>query len=222
MEERFADRQAAGRALVAPVRALIEDSRDVLVLGLPRGGVPVARELAVALDAELDVLVVRKLGLPHHPEYAMGAIASGGARILHDDVLARMHVSAEQLQHVEQQERDELARRERQFRGSLPPLRVADRTVVLVDDGVATGATMEAAIEALSSLHPRQLVIAVPVASRDAAERLHALADYFVCLRVPRDFQAVGQWYREFDQVPGDVVLEMLQHARARHRSRAS
>lgn len=217
MQERFANRHAAGQALVAPVRALLEDSRDVLVLGLPRGGVPVARELADALDAELDVLVVRKLGLPHHPEYAMGAIASGGARVLHDDVLARMHVSEAQLQRVEQQEREELTRREQRFRGNLPPLRVADRVVILVDDGVATGATMEAAVEALRSLHPRQLLIAVPVASRDAAERLHKLADYFVCLTVPEDFRAVGLWYEDFGQVSSDTVQQILEQARARH-----
>lgn len=137
--------------------------------------------------------------------------------MLHDDVLARMHVSEAQLQRVEQQEREELLRREQRFRGNLPPLRVAGRVVILVDDGVATGASMEAAIEALRSLHPRQLLIAVPVASRDAAERLHKLADYFVCLKVPQDFQAVGLWYDDFDQVSSDTVQQMLEKARARH-----
>jgi putative phosphoribosyl transferase len=204
----FEDRVDAGRAL-ARALAAFEGAREAIVLGLPRGGVPVAAEIARSLGLPLDVLVVRKLGLPRQPELAMGAIASGGALVVNEDVLR--HAGGEDvLEQVKREELAELERRERAFRGTRPPLEVAGRTAIVADDGLATGATMEAAVRALRSLGARRVVVAVPVASHEARERIAALADQTICLETPRYFSAVGQWYRNFDQTADREVSELL------------
>lgn len=217
---RYRDRRDAGERLAAALQGRI--GPEPVVLGLPRGGVPVAAEVARALGVPLDVLVVRKLGLPHHPELAMGAIASGGARVLNPQVIAFSDVTPEMLRRVEEREREELARREELFRGDRPPLRVTDREVVLVDDGLATGATMEAAVAALRSRDPARVVVAVPVGSADAVDRLRREAELVVCPLVPEDFSAVGQWYEQFGQTGEDEVRRLLAiHGRASDADRA-
>lgn len=205
----FDDRVDAGRALA---RALVTfgGAGDAIVLGLPRGGVPVAAEVARSLGLPLDVLVVRKLGLPWQPELAMGAIASGGAVVLNEDVLAHARGREDLVAQVQRRELEELQRREREFRGSRPPLAVAGRVAIVVDDGLATGATMEAAVRALRSLGAARVVAAVPVASPEARQRIASLADEVVCLETPRYFSAVGQWYRDFDQTSDSEVSRLL------------
>lgn len=205
---RYRDRTDAGRVLVNELEPRL--GPDPVILGLPRGGVPVAAEVAHALSAELDVLVVRKLGLPHHPELAMGAIASGGARVLNPQVISFSNVTPEMLRQVEERERQELARREILFRGDRPPVRVEGREVVVVDDGLATGATMEAAVAALRSREPARIVVAVPVGSADAVERIRREADEIVCPLIPDDFHAVGQWYQQFGQTDEEEVRSLL------------
>ena len=203
----------AGRAL-ARALAAFGGAADVIVLGLPRGGVPVASEIARSLGLPLDVLVVRKLGLPWQPELAMGAIASGGAMVLNKDVLRHSAFGEEALEQVKRRELVELERRERAFRGTSPPLDVSGRTAIVVDDGLATGATMEAAVRALRIQGAARVVVAVPVASVEARERVAALADEVFCLETPRYFSAVGQWYRDFDQTSDREVSELLEGAR--------
>ena len=209
----FEDRVDAGRAL-ARALAAFGGAADVIVLGLPRGGVPVASEIARSLGLPLDVLVVRKLGLPWQPELAMGAIASGGAMVLNKDVLRHSAFGEEALEQVKRRELVELERRERAFRGTSPPLDVSGRTAIVVDDGLATGATMEAAVRALRIQGAARVVVAVPVASVEARERVAALADEVFCLETPRYFSAVGQWYRDFDQTSDREVSELLEGAR--------
>lgn len=205
----FMNRIDAGRRLADRLRHY-GNRRDVLVLGLPRGGVPVAYEVAQALNAELDVLVVRKLGVPFQPELAMGAIASGGGVSLNDEVIAMAGVTARQFDRVRASEQKELERRERLFRGGRAPIAVKGRTVIVVDDGLATGATMRAALAALRTLLPARLVVAVPVAPEDAAERVAGICDEFVCVETPYDFAAVGQVYQDFRQTSDDEVRELL------------
>lgn len=216
----FTDRRAAGRALAAQLVGY-RHSAGLLVLGLPRGGVPVAFEVARGLGAELDVLIVRKLGVPFQPELAMGAIASGGASVLNDDVIAAAGLTHSHVQAVVNHERAELARRELAYRGDRAPLDVRGRTVILVDDGLATGASMRAAALALRSMHPAGLIVAVPVAPPDSAGVFAGIADEFVCVRTPRDFHAVGWWYRDFEQVSDAEVSELLARARSAHDDRA-
>ncbi len=205
----FADRADAGRALA---RALVSFSgaSDAIVLGLPRGGVPVASEIAHALGLPLDVLVVRKLGLPWQPELAMGAIASGGAIVLNENVLQYAPGREDLVEQVKHRELAELERRELEFRGTRPPLAVAGCTAIVVDDGLATGATMEAAVRALRSLGAARVVVAVPVASPEARDRIAPLADEVVCLETPRYFSAVGQWYMDFEQTSDSEVSRLL------------
>ena len=215
MRRRFANRAEAGRALAE----LLEDHAgrdDVMVLALPRGGVPVAAEVASALGVPLDVLVVRKLGLPGHPEFAMGAIASGGARVLHHRVIERTGVNQQQLQAVSERELAELERREHEYRGDRPYPELRNRTVVVVDDGLATGASMEAAVQALQAHAPAEIVIAVPVAPRDAGDAFIGIADRFVAAIEPEIFNAVGEWYVEFDQTDDEEVRRLLEAARER------
>jgi len=209
MSGRFLNRRVAGGMLADRLKPYA-NRPGVLVLGLPRGGVPVAYELARALDAELDVLIVRKLGMPSHPEFAMGAIASGGALYLNEEAVRLGHVSAGALQTVLEEEQVELKRREQLYRGSRPPLNLTDRTIIVVDDGMATGASMRAAVLALRSGKPARIVVAVPVAPADAGERLAGVADEFVCVQSPAHFHAVGQFYEDFEQTSDDEVRELL------------
>src|SRR5262245_33164526 len=209
---RFKDRVEAGRQL-AGVLVQYANRHDVVVLALPRGGVPVAFEVAQALRAPLDVFLVRKLGVPGHPEFAMGAIASGGVRVLSEDVIEQLGIPASAVEQVAVRERLELERRDRLYRGDrqLPSLR--DRTVILVDDGLATGASMEAAIEAVRVHGPTRVVVAAPACAKDSAARLKRLADEVVCARTPEPFQAVGLWYERFGQTTDDEVIAILARA---------
>jgi len=218
MPRMYADRADAGRAL-ADSLAHLRAAPDVIVLGLPRGGVPVAYEVAHALDLPLDVLVVRKLGLPRQPELAMGAIASGGALVVNDEVVRYLGGRPDAFEAVRAREQMELERRERDYRGTRPPLEVKGRSAVLVDDGLATGATMEAAVLALRSLGAKEVVVAVPVASQEARERIEAVADEVVCLAAPPFFSAVGQWYADFGQTEDAEVRDLLARAQAARQS---
>lgn len=212
MEQAFADRREGGKAL-APLLTAYRGRHDAIVLGLPRGGVPVAYEVAHALGAPLDVLIVRKLGTPGNPELAMGAIASGGARYLNDEVIRLAGAGSQDIERIEKAERAELERRETLYRGDRPPLALKNRTVILVDDGIATGASMRAAARALRAAGAAWIVVAVPVAPHDAAERFRGIADEFVCVHAPRSFYAVGQFYRRFDQTSDDEVRALLERA---------
>ena len=217
MDSRFEDRFAAGRALARALHAYAAQ-RDVLVLALPRGGVPVAFEVARALGAELDVLIVRKLGVPHQPELALGAISSGNALYLNRDLIALTGVTKAEIESVLEAEREELARRELLYRGSRPPVRVEGRTVIVVDDGIATGASMHAALLALRSKRPARIVVAVPVAPAQTQERLGAATDVFISVMTPEPFYAVGQFYERFDQTSDEEVRTLLERSRAETR----
>lgn len=212
---RFRDRSHAGTLLASQLTAYAYRS-DVVVLGLPRGGVPVAFEIANALHAPLDVFVVRKLGLPGHEELAMGAIASGGARLINRDVIRGFEVSTQDLAAVTGIELRELERREHLYRGGVPFIDVKDKTVILVDDGLATGSSMAVAVNALRSDEPREIVVAAPVASVDAAEILSRLADDCVFVQVPAYFLSVGAWYLDFGPTSDDEVRDLLRRSRCR------
>ncbi len=214
MAERFRNRTEAGRRLATDL-IQYAGRADVRVLALPRGGVPVAFEVARALDAPLDVFVVRKLGLPGHEEYAMGAIASGDVVLVNEQVIQQMGVSQHAVERVLADERRELARREQQYRGSRPPLDVEGNTVLLVDDGLATGASMFAAVAALKRERPARVVVAVPVASRETCEALRREADDVVCSMTPEPFYAVGLWYEDFSQTSDEEVHELLELSRS-------
>ena len=205
----FDNRVEAGRALARSL-STYRGAPDAIVLALPRGGVPVGFEVAQALGLPLDVLVVRKLGLPGQPELAMGAIATGGALVLNPEVLRFADGREAALEQVRRREQLELERRERQYRGGRAPLQVAGRTGILVDDGLATGATMEVAVRALRGLGATRIVVAVPVASAEACDRIAEVADEVVCLETPVFFSAVGQWYRDFGQTSDAEVSELL------------
>ncbi len=209
----FSDRRDAGRALAGKL-ARYAHRPDVIVLALPRGGVPVAFEVARALEAPLDVFLVRKLGFPGNEEFAMGAIASGGVRVLNEPVLARYRVPSEVVENVAAAEERELKRRECSYRGDLPGMELRDRTVIVVDDGLATGFSMRAAVTALRSLGPRRIVVAVPVGPMDTVEELRRLADEVVCVATPEPFNAVGRFYELFDQTTDGEVKEILARAR--------
>jgi len=211
----FADRRAAGRALAAALHEKYRAVPDLLVLALPRGGVPVAFEVARELHAELDILIVRKLGAPQQPELAIGAIATGGAQVLNRELIADLGLSKRDVAAISAAETEEMQRREIAYRGDRRPPAVENRTVIVVDDGLATGATMAAAIAALRQRGAARLVVAVPVAPRDTAARLDSLADDIVCLHTPQWFQAVGQWYRDFRQTDDHEVRELLHRARS-------
>jgi len=213
MQARFRNRYEAGRQL-AGMLARYAHRPEVLILALPRGGVPVAYEVAHALGVPLDVLLVRKLGVPGHEELAMGAVASGGVRVLDSDVIRAGHVTPEAVAAVTASEQQELARREARYREGRPFPEIANRTVILVDDGLATGATMRAAILALRQQHPAHLVVAVPVAPPPTCEELRSIADEVVCAVTPDPFYAVGMWYEDFDQTSDDEVQALLQEAR--------
>jgi predicted phosphoribosyltransferase len=209
---RFRDRDEAGDLLGRELARRLTRRDDVVVLALPRGGVPVAYGVARALDVPLDVFIVRKLGVPGHEELAMGAIASGGVRVLNRDVLDYMPVPQRMIDAVVAREQQELERREREYRGARPPLDVKDKTVIVVDDGLATGSTMRAAVAALRKMEPRRIIIAVPVAAESTCHdfRSEGIADDVVCLRTPEPFQAVGLWYSDFTQTSDDEVHALL------------
>jgi len=206
---RFKNRIEAGACLATRLK---ENAGfpDVIVLALPRGGVPVGFEVATALAQPLDVFLVRKLGVPGHAELAMGAIAEGGIEVLNQDLIRDLGIPRDQVRQVAERERLELARRDRLFRGERPPLRAHARTAILIDDGLATGSTMEAAVVSLRHVTPARIVVAVPVGAREACERLNGLADSLVCLEMPDPFDAVGCWYEEFDQTSDDEVIRLL------------
>jgi predicted phosphoribosyltransferase len=207
----YRDRYEAGRVLGERL-ARLAGQPDLLVLGLARGGVPVAWEVARRLGAPLDVFVVRKLGFPGHEELAMGAIASGGVMVLNPEVIA-YGVDRAEIERVTQREQRELERRERVFRGDRPPMRVAGRTVVLVDDGLATGSTMRAAVRALRQEGAGRIIVAVPVAAPSVCAEMEAEADQVVCAATPEPFQAVGLWYEDFAQTSDEEVRELLDRA---------
>ena len=203
------DRQTAGQVLADALKSY-GGRDDVIVLALPRGGVPVAAEIARALKAPLDVMLVRKLGVPYYPELAMGAIASGGVRVMNEDVVRSAGVSKTSIEAVAEEEGRELARRERVYRGDRPWPDLKGRCVILVDDGLATGATMHAAINAVRAQQPERLVVAVPVAPPDTVRALEPLVDEMVCPLQPESFMAIGQWYRDFTQTSDAEVLSLL------------
>ena len=211
----FDDRREAGRILAEQLRGRVPES-NIIVLALPRGGVPVAYEVAAALDAPLDVFVVRKLGAPGHEEFAIGAIASDDIGIVDARSVAMLGLSRQDIDRIVEVERRELGRRERLYRRGRPFPDLVGKTVVLVDDGLATGATMRAAIEALRSRDPAAVIAAVPVASHEACAMVAAAADACVCALTPEPFRGVGQWYADFSQTTDDEVLELLARADTR------
>lgn len=208
----FADRREAGRKLAARLLPHVEE--DPVVVGLPRGGIPVAEEVAAALGAPLEFLAVRKLGAPHNPEYGIGAIAEGGMRVLDPEALAMLGIDDGMLAEIVARESAELRRRVEAYRGERAPLPLRDRVVIVVDDGVATGVTDTVALRALGRRRPRRLVLAVPVCVPDSAARLRQEADELVCLVEPRHLYGVGQWYRDFSQVSDREVVAALAAAR--------
>jgi predicted phosphoribosyltransferase len=189
------------------------DRNDVVVLALPRGGVPVGFEVAKALNAPLDIFVVRKLGLPGQEELAMGAIASGGVRVLNRELIRALGIPEEVVDQITQEEHRELERREREYREGRPPIDVRGKTVILVDDGLATGSSMRVAAFALRQKQPAQIIVAVPVAARDSCEELESVADKVVCAVTPEPFWGVGQWYEDFSQTSDAEVRDLLRRA---------
>ncbi len=208
----YRDRRDAGRA-VAQAMADYAGRDDLLILALPRGGVPVAYEIADALNATLDLMLVRKLGVPGHEELAMGAIASGGARVVNDEVVGALAIPPSTIDAVEQKELRELRRRELEYRGERPAPTLTDKTVVLVDDGLATGASMLAAVEAARQQSPSALVVAVPVAPPSTIEQFRKRVDDVVCPHTPEPFYGVGAWYSDFEQTTDDEVRWLLEQA---------
>jgi putative phosphoribosyl transferase len=208
----FQDRHEAGRVLASKLMTYA-NRPDVNVLALPRGGVPVGYEVARVLNVPLDVFVVRKLGVPGHPELAMGAIASGGVRVLNEDVVRTLGIPEQLINAVTALEKQELERREREYRDGRPPLDVRRRTVILVDDGLATGSSMRVAAEALRAKQPARIVVAVPVAAPATCEALVSEVDQVVCAVTPEPFWAVGQWYKDFGQITDEEVQDLLRQA---------
>jgi len=209
----FRDRYDAGRVLARKLRSYAQRP-DVVILALPRGGVPVGYEVARALGAPLDVFVVRKLGLPGHEEFAMGAIASGGVSVMNPSVLSRYRVSEAAIAEVIAREQEELRRRESAYRGDRPPVEVDGKTAILVDDGLATGSSMRAAVLALRRRGPSRIVVGVPVAPVETCHMLEELVDATVCAVTPQPFYAVGEWYEDFSQTTDEEVRDLLERAR--------
>jgi putative phosphoribosyl transferase len=211
-QQAYRDRRHAGADL-AGLLGRFGGRSDVVVLGLPRGGVPVACEVARALGAPLDVFLVRKLGTPGHRELAMGAIASGGVRVLNEDVVTWYGIPEAAIEDVAREEQAELERRERAYRGGRPPIDLRDRVVLLIDDGLATGSTMRAAVQAVRAHQPARIVVAVPVGSPETCRAFSKIADEVVCAREPAHFAAVGEWYRDFSQTTDEEVRDLLRGA---------
>jgi putative phosphoribosyl transferase len=209
----FEDRRDAGRRLAGKL-SRFEDEQTV-VFALPRGGVPVGYEISRALDAPLDVFVSRKLGAPGQPEFGIGAVAAGGVRVLNQDVVRRLGIPDDYVQEITAQELAEVGRRLRYFRGQRPETEVVGRTVILVDDGLATGVTARAAVQALRLRKPRHLVLAAPVCAAQTADLFRTAVDELVCLESPSDLGAIGFWYRNFEQTSDEEVVELLERARS-------
>lgn len=209
----FSDRREAGVELASKLRQYA-GRNDVVVLALPRGGVPVAFEVAESLDAPLDIFLVRKLGMPGHPEFAMGAIASGGVRVLSEEVVRAYGIPQSAIDVIARKEQEELERREREYRRGAALTDLRARIVILVDDGLATGSTMKAAVQAVRQHGPARVVVAVPVGAPSTCEEFADVTDETVCARTPEPFSAVGQWYRDFSQTTDEEVQTLLrQHA---------
>ncbi|MFM5983148.1 MAG: phosphoribosyltransferase [Sphaerospermopsis kisseleviana] len=206
---RFRNRKEAGKMLAQNLTAYANEE-NLLVLALPRGGVPVAFEVAKALNAPLDVCIVRKLGVPGHKELAMGAIASGGIGVLNSDVINTLGIDKEAIQAVAAEELQELQRRDRTYRGDALPLNVENKTVILIDDGIATGSTMRAAIGILQQQQPQKIVVAIPVAPASTYKELQSEVDEIVCLQIPEILSAIGLWYEDFAQTTDEEVKEIL------------
>ena len=212
--KRFLDRRDAGRQLALKL-GKYADRKDVILLALPRGGVPVAYEVVNILKAPLDVFIVRKLGLPGKEELAIGAIASGGTRILNEDIVRALHIDRSTIDEITERERLELQRRERQYRGNRPAPEVRGCTVILVDDGLATGASMMAAVHALRTRQPAQIVVAVPVAAPQAIRLLQSKVDEAVSVIAPEFFEGVGKWYEDFSQTTDEEVQSLLNNPKS-------
>lgn len=208
----FPNRNEAGRALAREL-SQNADRPEVVVLALPRGGVPVGFEIAHALRAPLDIFLVRKLGAPQYEELAMGAIASGGIRVLNETVIEQLRIPAKDIEEAARREQQELERREQAFRDGRESVPVSGRVCILVDDGLATGSTMRAAVMALKKQNPRRVVVAVPVGAADTCEEFESLADEVICLYTPEPFMAVGRWYDDFTQVTDEEVRDFLERA---------
>jgi putative phosphoribosyl transferase len=206
---RFQNRYEAGQLLASQL-SQYANNPNVLVLGLPRGGVPVAFEIAKKLNVSLDICLVRKLGIPGSPEVAMGAIASGGVQVLNDDLIDYFQISREAIAEVAARELQELQRRDRVYRGDRPLPQLRDRTIILVDDGLATGSTMQAAIEVLKPQQPQQIIVAIPVALLNICNKLGAEIDEVLCLKTPSSLGAIGRWYENFDQTTDEEVCKLL------------
>jgi len=207
----FQNRTDAGRYLAERLQEYAR--HNTVILGLPRGGVVVASEVARRLDVPLDIFLVRKLGVPGYEELAMGAIASGGIQVINEDVVRHIQISRAEIQAIAAKEAQELKRRERAYRGNRPPLEVKDKTIILIDDGLATGATMRAAVVALRKQNPRKIVIAVPVAAPDTCEEFRTEVDDIICGITPAHFNAVGAWYNDFSQTSDEEVIQLLREA---------
>ena len=210
--ERFRDRRDAGRVLARKLSAY-QGQTDVIILALPRGGVPVAYEVALALNAPLDIFLVRKLGLPGQEELAIGAIASGGIRVLNNDIIRVLNVPEEVINIVAQRESLELQRREKRYRGDQPAPDIHDRRVILIDDGLATGASMRAAVVGVRAQHPARIIIAIPVASREICDAFEFEIDEMVCAMTPDPFLGVSRWYEDFSQTTDEEVRLFLEEA---------
>jgi putative phosphoribosyl transferase len=209
----YKNRSDAGKRLAAKLH-VYANRPDVVILGLPRGGIPVAFEVARKLQLPLDVFVVRKLGVPGHEELAMGAIASGGVRVLNENIVQSLNISDEVIESVARKQGEELKRREQLYRGNRPDVDVRDLTVILIDDGLATGATMRAAVQALRRQNPVSIIVAVPAAAPEACEELGEEADDIVCAITPDPFFSVGSWYEDFSQTTDEEVRQFLDLAR--------
>lgn len=211
--DKYLNRQQAG-TILAELLSDYANQENVLVLALPRGGVPVAFEIAKAIQAPLDVFIVRKLGVPSHSELAMGAIASGGVRVFNQSIIDELEISCDDLCAVIEQEEAELARREELYRGHQAAYSIEDKTIILVDDGVATGATLRAALTALRQFHPKEIIIAIPVCDQAVLDEFTPLADKIFCPLIPDQLYAVGAWYDNFEQTEDDEVRALLKSSR--------
>lgn len=211
--EKFIDRSQAGQQLAAEMRQW-QKEEDVIVLGLPRGGVPVAFEIAKELQLPLDIYLVRKLGVPGQPELAMGAIGSGGVKVLNQEIIQNMEITKAEIDQAVEKQMDELSRREQTYRGDLPRAVLSDKTVILVDDGIATGATLKAALQAVQKQDPRKVIAAVPVAPTQVVEELRPKVEAVICLHMTDRLHSIGLWYEYFDQVEDVMVRELLAEAR--------